>query len=528
MIHDLGPRTRRIFELLQDRIRSGELPPGTRLPAHARLAAEFGVAPMTMRHVLARLEQAGLVSRELGRGTFVRGLAARSVLVLAGPPVAAVLAEHVRQAGEHVLSLAGSEEALAALRADPTVALVLAELGPHAPLGGADFVRAVRRRWPTLPLAVLIASPADLTGLHATAECPLLLLPTPVRPAQLDELLHLVFPDGDGQRGAEPAADGVLDEVTPALLRRMADAALVLDRASRRVVDWNPAAAALLGYSAAPAVGLTVEELVPERVQAELRARLRPAVGSPGDPLLDASTPLELPLVGAGGREVWVELTASALADRFVLLVLRDRSGQRAVQDTLSFQARLLEAVEQAVVATDPSGRIIYWNRGAERLYGWRAEEVLGGNVGEVIVAPELLARGREIMERLRQGESWSGEFPVCRRDGTAIPVLVTDSPVRDEDGRLVGIIGVAADLSERKRAERDRLERARLEARLRATQAAQRELSQRLARHVPEVGQLAGDPRLPPPLRPIAGVVMEAVREVASQLQQPPALGED
>ena len=165
-----------------------------------------------------------------------------------------------------------------------------------------------------------------------------------------------------------------------------------------------------------------------------------------------------------GGQEVWVELTATDLGDGTVLLVARDHTVQRATRDTLSFQAELLEAVGQAVVATDPRGHIQYWNRGAERLYGWRADEVLGRNIGEVIVAPALLERGREIMARLREGASWSGEFPVQRRDGTSLPVLVTDSPIRDPDGRLVGIIGVGVDLTERKQAEQDRLERARLE----------------------------------------------------------------
>jgi hypothetical protein len=71
------------------------------------------------------------------------------------------------------------------------------------------------------------------------------------------------------------------------------------------------------------------------------------------------------------------------------------------------------------------------------------------------------MGRGREIMGRLRNGESWSGEFPVRRRDGSQLPVLVTDSPVRDREGNLVAIIGVAVDLTERKQAERDRLARA-------------------------------------------------------------------
>ena len=114
----------------------------------------------------------------------------------------------------------------------------------------------------------------------------------------------------------------------------------------------------------------------------------------------------------------------------------------------------ILDAVEQAVIATDLAGRITYWNRHAERLYGWPAEEVIGRNVLEVTPAEASAEQAAEIMSRLAAGETWSGEFNVRRRDGTCFPALVTDSPIQDEAGRLIGVVGVSTDISERKRAE--------------------------------------------------------------------------
>jgi PAS domain S-box-containing protein len=506
MVHALGPRTGRIYELLLERIRSGELQPGTRLPPHTRLATDFGVAPMTIRTVLARLEADGLVSRELGRGTFVRGSARPAVLVLAAPHLQAVLGEHVHRLGYPLIAAVSPEDALATLSTNRAVGLVLCEL-PTARAGRqADLLRAVRRRWPRLPVAVVTSSAANLATVLGTPEGPVLLVPTPVRASQLEEVVRLAL--------ADPGP--LLDDV----FARLPDPALVLDRATRRVTAWNPAAELLLGYPRTEAVGMPLEMLVPLRVMAELNAGAGPPDTSLWDPILDATEPFELPLVRADGREVWVELAVSTLSNQHVLVVGRDRTAPRTTHDSLSFRAQLLEAVEQAVIATDPYARILYWNRGAERLYGWRAEEVLGRNAGEVIVAPELMARGLEIMGLLREGKSWTGEFPVRRRDGTEIPVLVTDSPIRDIDGRLVGIIGVAVDLTERKQAEYEKLERGRLEAVLLATAAAQRELSAQLASNVPSVGRLAGDPRLPPHLRPIAGSVLEAVREVVTRLE--------
>ena len=97
-----------------------------------------------------------------------------------------------------------------------------------------------------------------------------------------------------------------------------------------------------------------------------------------------------------------------------------------------------------AVIATDVTGSILYWNRAAEELYGWTSSEVLGRNV--VDVTPALISRpeAAQIMKVLRSAESWTGTFPVRDKAGRTFTVQVTDSPVFDEYGKLIGIIGVS------------------------------------------------------------------------------------
>jgi PAS domain S-box-containing protein len=99
----------------------------------------------------------------------------------------------------------------------------------------------------------------------------------------------------------------------------------------------------------------------------------------------------------------------------------------------------------QAVIATDADGRILLWNRAAEDLYGWRAEEVLGRSILEV--TPTNLSReeATDIMRRLADGFTWSGNFHVQHRDGSTFHVRVMDMPVRGDAGELVGIIGISA-----------------------------------------------------------------------------------
>jgi PAS domain S-box-containing protein len=132
----------------------------------------------------------------------------------------------------------------------------------------------------------------------------------------------------------------------------------------------------------------------------------------------------------------------------------KDIAGRKRAEEQIRFQRRLLDAVGQAIIATDLQGKIIYWNRAAKELYGWSTEEVMGRPIVEVTPSEELLERAEDIMSELSAGRSWSGEFVVRRKDGSIFPAMVTDSPVYDDQGTLVGIIGVSTDLTELKKTQ--------------------------------------------------------------------------
>jgi diguanylate cyclase (GGDEF)-like protein/PAS domain S-box-containing protein len=123
-------------------------------------------------------------------------------------------------------------------------------------------------------------------------------------------------------------------------------------------------------------------------------------------------------------------------------------------EEQLRFQAKLLEAVGQPVIATDLEGKVIYWNRGAQELYGWSAGEALGRNLRDLTVPDSLLDQAEEIRSELRAGRTWSGEMLLRRKDGSHVPILGTATPIFDERGTLAGMIGVSTDISERKALE--------------------------------------------------------------------------
>lgn len=114
------------------------------------------------------------------------------------------------------------------------------------------------------------------------------------------------------------------------------------------------------------------------------------------------------------------------------------------------FQAQLLNAVNQAVIATDLDGIVTYWNRYAERLYGWTAEEALGRSILELNVPSDGSPQANEVMGTLRAGKVWSGDIVLRHKDGHIFPVHVTDSPVLDDSGQMVGIVGISEEISNR------------------------------------------------------------------------------
>jgi PAS domain S-box-containing protein len=111
------------------------------------------------------------------------------------------------------------------------------------------------------------------------------------------------------------------------------------------------------------------------------------------------------------------------------------------------FPNRLLDALNAGVIATDLAGVVTYWNPFAERLYGWRSEQVIGRNIMEITVRSENEEDAKQHMAAVLEGNAWSGEFQVRCVDGACVEALVTLSPVRDEAETIVGVVGVSQDV---------------------------------------------------------------------------------
>jgi PAS domain S-box-containing protein len=158
-----------------------------------------------------------------------------------------------------------------------------------------------------------------------------------------------------------------------------------------------------------------------------------------------------------GGR-LWIRCSCSPVRDRdgeivAAVLAQTDVTERRRAAEQLAYHASLLDVVEDAVVGTDAELRLTVWNRGAERLYGYAADEVLGRDAREVATYEGDVSR-LEVDRELVEGGRTRSEITAHRKDGTPVEVELIALAVRDERGAITGYIGTHRDIGERKRAE--------------------------------------------------------------------------
>lgn len=115
--------------------------------------------------------------------------------------------------------------------------------------------------------------------------------------------------------------------------------------------------------------------------------------------------------------------------------------------EAIKRMAQLFDTEHQAVIGTVLTGQIVFWNRAAHRLYGWSPDEVIGRNILEVTPSDISREQAETIMNALRMGRSWKGNFLVRGKDGKEFRATVRDLPVQDSSGELVGIVGTSSRL---------------------------------------------------------------------------------
>ncbi len=165
---------------------------------------------------------------------------------------------------------------------------------------------------------------------------------------------------------------------------------------------------------------------------------------------------VEDPCDGSDARRYVLQAARYAgTGPRRVVVQHREVTIQRAAEAEARFRSGLLDAVTAAVVALDLDGRIIAWNAGAERLYGWTAAEVIGCDAKELLVE-DGVARLTGIDGILAREGRWTGERIVRRRDGSIFPASVHAATRLDAQGEVVGFVAVSVDITAERRARQE------------------------------------------------------------------------
>ena len=210
---------------------------------------------------------------------------------------------------------------------------------------------------------------------------------------------------------------------------------------------WNAGAERLYGFASDEAIGRSSHSLLRTKFPidlAEVRSRLRN----------DGYWSGELHHLCKDGREVIVDSSMQLFGDETVLEVNRDVTSLRESEARHRWLASIVDSSDDAIVSKNLDGVVTSWNRGAERIFGYSAEEAIGQPI-TLVIPKDRQDEERTILTRIRRGERIEHfETVRQRKDGSLIVVSLTVSPVKSANGKIVGASKIARDISAQKRSQ--------------------------------------------------------------------------
>jgi PAS domain S-box-containing protein len=168
------------------------------------------------------------------------------------------------------------------------------------------------------------------------------------------------------------------------------------------------------------------------------------------------------------GERVWIAWTNKTVHDENgeiteVLSIGTDITERRRAEAQIAEQAAFLDKARDAIIARTLDGKVLFWNQGAEGVYGWKSDEVLDRNIGELVYAD--FAAYEEINRRVLADGEWSGEMRHFTKDRKEIVVESRLTLIRDQEGNPKTMLGINTDITEKKIIEAQFLRAQRMES---------------------------------------------------------------
>jgi PAS domain S-box-containing protein len=235
---------------------------------------------------------------------------------------------------------------------------------------------------------------------------------------------------------------------------------LVIDEA-RTIVRSNAAADELFGFAGDGLAARPLEEIVDPDYHAGLDERWAAAMAAGGSAGQNGH------FCARSGKALEMAFAVyPAIAEGHSLLVVRDVAETRLRDAEIELRAQLLDQIDAAVVVVDEQRRIVVWNTGAERLYGWPRAAAIGRTGEELgmVVNEEDELEAERARGRLDAGGRSQVQIQVRRRDGTIVPVEAHGSVIRRPDGGVAQRAYVVIDVSDREEREDQLRRRARMQ----------------------------------------------------------------
>jgi PAS domain S-box-containing protein len=244
---------------------------------------------------------------------------------------------------------------------------------------------------------------------------------------------------------AEAAARLESEGRLAAVIKSAMDSIITLD-CEQRIVLFSQAAEMLFQCPRNEAVGRPITNFIPHLGRLD-------SDGSSNQPMGVRA----LSAARANGEQFQVEASISQYeiaGRRMFTIILRDITERKQAEEMRERLSLIVDSSDDAIISKTLKGTITAWNRGAEKVFGYAAAEIVGKPM-LLLIAPERIEEEADILARIGRGESVEHfETVRVRKDGTAIDVSVTISPIRDSNGVVVGASKIARDITQRKQAE--------------------------------------------------------------------------